>query len=300
MEIGKILVIGSTAADVLVHIPRMPVTGEDLNITAQNMSLGGCAYNVYQILRHFHVPAILFSPVGQGVYGDFVRRELKKNGAATPIPAPKEDNGCCYCLVDPFGERTFLSYHGAEYRFQRQWFSLMEKEKIHSVYLCGLELEEETGGVILDYLETLENAALYFAPGPRLSRIRPEKMARALALHPFLHLNRQEALAFTLARDVETAASALLTVTKNSVVITLGPEGAYCLGPEGGRLIPGVPARVVDTVGAGDSHLGAVMACRYQGKSVYQAVETANRVSAAVVEQAGAGLSRDQFQRIGI
>ena len=67
----KTLVIGSTVADVIVRVSHLPRTGEDLDIDEQSLSLGGCAYNVYHALELFGSPALLFSPVGTGIYGDF-------------------------------------------------------------------------------------------------------------------------------------------------------------------------------------------------------------------------------------
>jgi len=40
--------------------------------------------------------------------------------------------------VEDGGERTFLSDHGAEYRFRPEWFSLLSGADYSGVYLCGL------------------------------------------------------------------------------------------------------------------------------------------------------------------
>ena len=83
----KVLVIGSTVVDIIVQLEdRLPKTGEDVHVLSQRMSLGGCAYNVSDSIRHFQVPYILFSPIGTGVYGSFVRQELANRGISTPIP----------------------------------------------------------------------------------------------------------------------------------------------------------------------------------------------------------------------
>ena len=85
----KALIIGSTVVDVIVNlVDSLPTTGEDVHVRSQHMSLGGCAYNVSDSIRHFQIPYILFSPVGTGVYGYFVREELKKKGISSPIPSP--------------------------------------------------------------------------------------------------------------------------------------------------------------------------------------------------------------------
>ena len=141
----KVLVIGSTVVDVIINVDHLPTTQEDVHVISQHMSLGGCAFNTSDMIRHFEVPYILFSPVGTGAYGEFVRMSLRDRKIETPIPAPARDNGCCYCFVESSGERTFISYHGAEYLFEKEWFSILDAEDIDSVYICGLEIEETSG-----------------------------------------------------------------------------------------------------------------------------------------------------------
>lgn len=293
----KLLIIGSTVADVVVRVPALPVTGDDLNVSGQQVSLGGCAYNVYQITRLLGARSDLFSPVGQGVWGDWVRGALAARGVRTLIPSAEEDNGCCYCLVEPDGERTFLCHHGAEYRFERRWLQGVEPASYGGVYLCGLEVEEATGDVLIDRLTESPPPVLYFAPGPRLCFIRPEKMARILALHPVLHLNAAEAAQFTRTDAPEDAAALLRGLTDADVVITLGAEGSYVLDGEGGFAVPGEAARVRDTIGAGDAHIGAIMACRAAGMSMRSSVAMAGKVAAAVVEQSGAELTREAWTK---
>ncbi len=167
----KILVIGSTVVDVIItledHLPR---TQEDVHVVRQKMSLGGCAYNTSDMIRHFGVPYTLFSPIGTGAYGDFVRTRLRERNIDTPIPTPDQDNGCCYCFIEKGGERTFISYHGAEYRFRREWFSLLNPEEIESVYICGLEIEEEKKA-LEEYSSTgSSNSALGDALGEALKK----------------------------------------------------------------------------------------------------------------------------------
>lgn len=319
------LIIGSTVVDVTVRLPRLPVTGEDVIVESQSMSLGGCAYNVSEILRQSGVPYTLFSPVGTGVYGNYVREHLERKQIPILIPAPAADNGCCYCFVEQSGERTFAALHGAEYRFEGQWFSLVKSSSVECVYVCGLELEEDTGSVILDYLEEHPEYTVYFAPGPRISFIPQRNLERMFSLSPILHLNGDEALGYTGLTDspedkkagdkraenpgpegripdnLREAAVRLTALTRNHVIITLGAHGAFHMEPSGKHaLITGCPARQVDTTGAGDSHLGAVIACRMKGYPMDKAIRTANRISAAVVEHAGSGLEDEDFPRLNV
>ena len=41
----RLLFLGSTCADVILRVPRLPQTGEDMNLLGQSVSLGGCAFN---------------------------------------------------------------------------------------------------------------------------------------------------------------------------------------------------------------------------------------------------------------
>ena len=64
----KALIIGSTVVDVIVNlVDSLPRTGEDVHVRSQHMSLGGCAYNDSDSLRHFRVHYIMLSPECTGV-----------------------------------------------------------------------------------------------------------------------------------------------------------------------------------------------------------------------------------------
>ncbi len=294
----QVLVIGSTVVDVIIKLPHLPKTSEDVHVLGQTMSLGGCAYNTSDTIRHFGVPCILFSPVGTGTYGHYVREELKKRGIQSPIPTPLQENGCCYCFVENTGERTFASYHGAEYLFYPEWFDLLDADSIDSVYICGLEIEETTGPNIVQYLEQHPSYRIFFAPGPRIQVISQELLDRIFALSPILHLNETEVLEYTGEPTIAQAARALFAKTQNTVIVTLGEKGAYYDTGREAAYIPGVKARQIDTIGAGDSHIGAVIARLQQGASIEEAIAAANRVSAAVVETSGALLSKEAFGKL--
>ena len=291
----KILVIGSTVADVIVNLDYLPRTAEDVHIKSQSVSLGGCAHNVSDMIGHFGVPYTLFSPVGTGMYGDFVRKHLAEKGVVSPVPTPEMSNGCCYCFVESGGERTFIVDHGAEYLFQPEWFDLLDPADYSYVYVCGLEVEEKTGDVVVDFLER-SGLPVFFAPGPRLRRIDPGLMERVFALRPVLHLNDDEAEEYTGTDTLESAAGALYALTKNLVVITTGERGACFYNGQALTQVPPVKVeRIADTIGAGDGHCGALMACLARGLGPEEAVAKANAAAALLVTVKGGILSREQF-----
>lgn len=294
-----VLVIGSTVTDVIIHVDHLPKTSEDVHVIRQTMSLGGCAYNVSDMIRLFQIPYILFSPVGKGTYGHYVREALAEKGIISPIPTPEQENGCCYCFVEASGERTFVCHRGAEYRFRPEWFEQLDTDTIDSVYICGLEIEEPTGTHIVRFLEEHPALQVYFAPGPRILVLSQEILARIFALSPILHLNETEALEYTRKSTIEEAAHTLYQSTRNTVIVTLGEQGAYYETANQADYIPGIKAEQTDTIGAGDSHIGTIIARLKQGASMEEAILDANRIAAAVVESSGALLSKDAFQALG-
>lgn len=288
MIMKKILVIGSSVCDVIINIHQIPKRGEDENIISQSFQAGGCAFNVASMLRYFNIPFDLFSPIGKGMYGEFVKNVFIKEGIPIMIES-ENNNGCCYCLVDQSGERTFICEHGAEYIFEKSFFLQLEPQDYEFVYVCGLEIEERTGENIIEFLEINTHFQIIFAPSPRITMIEDKKMKRILSLHPVLHLNEHEILQYTHCSSLEKAAINLYMQTNNIVIVTLGKKGCYYYDGEH-HYIATRKTQVVDTIGAGDSHIGTILAMLYQDKSLNECMIKANEIASFVVEQKGARL----------
>ena len=118
-----------------------------------------------------------------------------------------------------------------------------------------------------------------------------------MALAPVLHLNEREALAFTGKGTAEEAAVELARRSRNTVLITLGERGVYLWENGKGRVIPAEKAEVIDTIGAGDSHIGAVIALRQSGEGWEETLRAANRVSAMIVGVKGPALTEEEFEK---
>ena len=158
---SKCLVIGSSVCDCLIYTDVLPSREGDAHISNQKMQIGGCALNVAATLKGLGADFDFLSPVGQGMYGDFVASELAK--LQLPIFRVEGENGCCYCFIEADGERTFLSYHGVEYSFQRSWLENFDLNDYAYLYLCGLEVEEETGEELVDALADFKGTIVFLS-----------------------------------------------------------------------------------------------------------------------------------------
>ena len=293
----RLLIIGSTCVDVILRLDHLPTTGEDMH-PVQRFAMGGCAFNVAQVPKAYDVDLRFVTPIGDhGVFSDFVRAHLGNADFRGPITVPDSENGCCYCLVERSGERTFLSVHGVEYSFHAEYMDAFAGERFDYTYICGLEVEEKTGGELVAWLEAHPDIAgtVVYAPGPRGIEVDPARTARILAMHPILHLNEQEAQALAGAETDSVLASAqvLHAKTGNMVVVTRGADGVLWISADGSvHTAPSVPATVVDTIGAGDSHCGAVLTGLTLGWTEDDTMRFANQVASEVVAQEGGAYIR--------
>lgn len=317
----RLLIIGSTCVDVILRLDHLPTTGEDMH-PVQRFAMGGCAFNVAQVPKAYDVDLRFVTPIGDhGVFSDFVRAHLDNADFRGPITVPDSENGCCYCLVERSGERTFLSVHGIEYSFHAEYMDAFAGEHFDYTYICGLEVEEKTGGELVAWLEAHPDIAgtVVYAPGPRGIEVDADRTERILGMHPILHLNEQEAQALAGMDDSENstlagmggredhvlarmsgseepvlaAAQALHAKTQNMVIVTRGADGVLWISADGSvHSAPSVPSTVVDTIGAGDSHCGAVLTGLTLGWSEDDTMRFANQIASEVVAQEGGAYIR--------
>ena len=295
----RLLIIGSTCVDVILRLDHLPTTGEDMH-PVQRFAMGGCAFNVAQVPKAYDVDLRFVTPIGDhGVFSDFVRAHLDNAGFRGPITVPDSENGCCYCLVERSGERTFLSVHGIEYSFHAEYMDAFAGERFDYTYICGLEVEETTGGELVAWLEAHPDIAgtVVYAPGPRGIEVDTDRTERILGMHPILHLNEQEAQALAGMSGSEdrvlAAAQVLHAKTGNMVIVTRGADGVLWISADGSvHSAPSVPSTVVDAIGAGDSHCGAVLTGLTLGWTEEDTMRFANQIASEVVAQEGGAYIR--------
>ena len=140
----KILVLGNAIVDVILNIKHLPQTGDDIYCQKQAVNIGGCAYNVATILKHFHVNHDLVVPIGEGSYATMIKQELIHEGYQLHIQDDRADNGYCLCLVEEGGERTFITVPGIEKDYKLEWLSQLDASNYEAVYLSGYEKEKKS------------------------------------------------------------------------------------------------------------------------------------------------------------
>lgn len=283
--------------DMLMKIEALPKSGEDVLCSESGIVIGGCAYNAANTLRNLESAADLCVPVGKGPYADMIRSELERCGYDILIQDDSQDNGYCLDLVEATGERTFITAQGIEGAFQKKWLDSLNMDQYDSIYVAGYQVCGQGGQAIGEWLCGHGDKQIFFAPGPVICSIDAAVMEQIFSVHPILHLNEKEAMDFTRAEDILDAVRELYSRTGNLVIVTLGEKGTVYY--EGNELhtIPSVKTTVVDTIGAGDSHIGAVIGGLKKGLGREESIRLANRVAAAVVSVQGPVMDKETFEK---
>ena len=297
----KTLVIGAAIIDIIMKIKRLPKSGEDILCSETVSTVGGCAYNVAGTLRGFGVDHDLFVPVGRGMYGDMIAGALEKLGYQILIREEESDNGYCLCLVEEDGERTFITVKGAEGRFRPSWFEQLSQDAYDSIYVAGYQVCGASGRVISDWMagakDRMKEKRVFFAPGPVITDIDQAVMERILSVGPILHLNEKEAFDYAKQPSVEDCLRYLYGLNHNLVVVTMGASGTMYYDGSVMRQVPAYKTQVKDTIGAGDSHVAAMIAGYSKGLDTEQCVRLANRVASAIVSIQGPVMTGEMFEQ---
>ena len=283
--------------DMLMKIEALPKSGEDVLCSESGIVIGGCAYNVANTLRNLGCGHSLCVPVGKGPYADMIRSELQKCGYEILIQDDSQDNGYCLDLVEASGERTFITAQGIEGAFCPEWMDALDMDPYEKIYVAGYQVCNQGGHAISKWLSRHADKEIFFAPGPVICSIDTEVMEEIFSVHPILHLNEKEAMDYTGAEHISDAARELCSRTGNLVIVTLGEKGtAYYEGNEL-RTVPSVKTTVADTIGAGDSHIGAVIGGLSMGFGTEESIRIANRVAAAVVSVQGPVMNKEKKKK---
>jgi fructokinase len=262
-----VLCLGEALVDLICERPVTDLAEADEFVP----HFGGVVANVALLLARAGTPVALAGGVGDDPWGRWLRGQLEASGVDVRrfVSVEGQRTTLAVTTVDPAGEPTYTIYgessgtvvHALGDRAEaavREAGALF----ISSNTLVGRAEREVTMRARECALE--HGLPVIFDPNLRLHRwsSRVDAAASANACVPgalLVRLNADEARLMTREDDLERAAVALLKAGARNVAISLGPGGAILRGAF--RVdVPGVPARVISTIGAGDVLTGTLVA----------------------------------------
>jgi len=281
--ITRLISVGSIIADVRLDVPHLPARGGDVLGSAATVTAGG-GFNVLAAAARQGLPCLFAGQHGSGPYGDRIRADLAREGIASLLPASAAaDSGFCVVLVEPDGERTFITSPGVEASLGARALADIPLQAGDAVFVSGYDLcYPDLGPAIAAWIGALPaGISLVVDPGPLVAEIPAAILDVVLAKAAIWTMNRREA---ALLGECVTrlARSALLVVRDGAAGATLsGTEGFVTV------TIPAPPVVMVDSTGAGDAHTGVLIAALAAGLSPIPAVARANAAAALAVTHKG-------------
>ena len=306
----RILHLGQVVVDLSMDIDHLPERGGDIFARRSAIKVGG-GYNVIRAARQMGAPIAYMGAIGTGPMADMARGAL----AALRVPAQGPvlddcDTGYSVAMIEPSGERTFVSARGAETRVPEGTYESMDLVPGDVVYLSGYSFchKDNTRSLVgFAHLHQGEGFPVLFDLGPMVADIALDVLDAVNGLHPIWSLNEREGpiLAQRLecrpetgnATEPESVCRSLSLKLDSPVVLRAGARGAWYCQPKDARqsqYIPTPQVHAIDTNGAGDAHSGVLCAGIFQGLPIEEALTLANCAGALSTTQPGPATCPDE------
>jgi len=309
---GRLISFGGLLADLVVSVDALPERGADALARDFTQTIGG-GFAVVAAAARLGMATTLAGVLGNDPVADAARRALRDEGIDLLFPEPRAGgSGVCLVLVDAGGERTMVTVQGVESRVQSEDFDAVAPAPGDFVYINGYELLYPHATGLVNWVRRVRPDHLVFDPGPLIAEIDPEALDTILGATRWLSLNAAEVTALTgdavesrggrggrvglagQGRDLggvdgpKTGHIDGFSAHRPGVVVRAGVDG--CVVVEWGGepvVVPAFPVDVVDTTGAGDTHVGAFVATLARGLDPVEACRWANAAAATVVASRG-------------
>ena len=285
----RLFCVDTVMIDVVLQIGALPEPGGDTVAAGRVITTGGGFNAMSSAVRH-GLDVVYAGQLGRGVFADLARTSLLAENITAPIgPVGAEDVGFCVVLVDPTGERSFVTSPGAEKHLRLSDLEQLTIRAGDYVFLSGYNLVYPViGATVGTWLATIpEGAIVALDPGPRVLDI-PAALLEAILLRvDWLLCNETEARQLSDKEDLEAAMGALL-MRCDGVVIHDGARGCVLATRDLAPIrVEGYRVDVVDTNGAGDTHDGVFLAELARGTGLVEAARRANGASALAIGKLG-------------
>ncbi len=157
------------------------------------------------------------------------------------------------------------------------------------VYLSGYQLASSCGEPLIQWLETVDDVtplSILAHESVILQTMQWRALWPAAPSSPSIARGHHRCGTHR-ATDTRTFGEAWVNRFSAPLVVRHDKDGAWYFSAQSSGVVPAFPATVVDTIGAGDSHAGGVLAGLASGWSLADAVLLGNAVASWVVGHRG-------------
>ncbi len=228
--------------------------------------VGGSPFNIAVAIGRLGVPAGFLGGVSSDFFGDDLVVALEASGVDTRYVLRLERPSTLAFVSLGTGEPDYVFYDAeAAHRFWVPAQPLAQDvTMLHfgSIALLGAPaadrfealMRENKGRRVLALDPNIRPSVIVDEPAYR------ERLRAMLARADVIKISAADLSWLTPGADPHDVADAWVAAGASLVVVTLGADGALAHTRRGRIRYPGAPVAVVDTVGAGDSFMGALLA----------------------------------------
>lgn len=289
----SIVVVGSSNTDMVIKAGHLPAPGETILGGTFFMTQGGKGANQAVAAARLSGQVTFIAKIGADVFGKQSLQLYDKEGIDTRYISTDENSpsGVALINVDDNGENCIAVAPGANGTLSVNDIS---KAKISlesaPIILMQLEIPIETVRYVAELAEA-NNIKLVLNPAPACPL--PDDLLRKISI---ITPNKKEAEMLTRIKiaDINSAKEAAKMMSGKgieTVIITMGSEGALIFEKGTFKVVPAIKVKAVDTTAAGDVFNGALVVAMSEGKDMIQAVQFANVAAAVSVTRLGAQAS---------
>ncbi|WRS30496.1 ribokinase [Actinomycetaceae bacterium MB13-C1-2] len=289
-----VVVVGSANVDLVVATSRIPRAGETVLGGELKYSPGGKGANqACAAAKAGGCRTAMIGALGTDSLAGISRKSMEDCGVdVSGLQTVEGPNGTALITVDSNGENAIVVAPGANARLE---VGHQQKEIIRQASVLLGQMEIPLPELIVAAKARSRGIPFILNAAPSqplpygLWRETDVLVVNEHEARDLVSILRSAEEADRIHRDgVENLARVLLTRVA-SVIVTLGSAGAMYFEQDSAPVYePALPARTIDTVGAGDTFCGALAARVAKGETITDAVKFASAASALAVEKVGA------------
>lgn len=283
----RLVQLSGVIMDHVYRVQSVPAPGAEAVVRSASLTPGG-GFNAMVAARRMGMAVGYGGTLGTGAFADRIAQALAAEGIIPLRPRLSDlDQGCCTVLIDDAGERSFIASEGADGVVTDADLASLPLVPGDWLLLSGYALLYAGSRSALTGWLLTRPGRLVFDPCPQVAGVAPDALAAALQAAHWVSANRAEALVLTGQPDPARAAMALAD-RPGGAVVRDGAVGAWLALPGQDAVhVPGHKVSVVDTNGAGDTHVGAFIAALAAGHPPLDACRIANIAAALSITKAG-------------
>jgi sugar/nucleoside kinase (ribokinase family) len=287
----RLFCLDTVLIDVVLKINALPTRAGDTLANDQLITTGG-GFNAMSAAARHQLKVVYAGRLGEGPFSSIATSALEIEGISIPVERNDDlDTGICVVLLEPDGERSFVTSPGAEATLRSSDLDSLDVRDGDYVLVSGYNvMYDDSSDRVLAWLATLSSdVTIAFDPATRMQDIPKANLESILVHSTWLLCNAAEGALLANGADAVVGATSLASMNDRlNVVIRTGAKGCVVArNHQEANVIASFPTTVIDTNGAGDVHNGVFLAELASGHDALAAARWANAAAAMSISRFG-------------